>query len=222
MSEKVGGERRKRTFVEMWKRVCEVGLLDLFLGWRLSWSFTRAGVCKVTPGWPFPKIMNAGGRIEVSDCRFFPGVRIECWKGAEVKIGKGTYLNRGVEIVAAQSVSIGADCKIARDVIIMDTDQHPVNDAAIPMKPISIEDRVWLGSRAMILKGVCIGHDSIVGAGAIVTKSVPPYSVVVGPAARIIRTLPQADESEQSARSPLYSAALPEMSSESIQKEVEI
>ena len=52
---------------------------------------------------------------------------------------------------------------------------------------MTIEDRVWIGARAIILKGVTVGHDSIIGAGAIVTKSVPPRSVVVGPAARVVR-----------------------------------
>jgi len=126
--------------------------------------------------------------------KLFPGVRIECWKGATIKIGKGTYLNRGVEIVASMSVYIGAYCKIARDVIIMDTDQHPVDGDNMQMKPVRIEDRVWLGSRAIVLKGVSIGHHSVIGAGAIVTKSVPAFSVVVGQAARVIGTLPQAEE----------------------------
>jgi acetyltransferase-like isoleucine patch superfamily enzyme len=92
------------------------------------------------------------------------------------------------------SVYIGADCKIGRDVIIMDTDQHSVDGDNMQVKPVCIEDRVWLGSRAMVLKGVSIGHDSVIGAGAIVTKSVPPFSVVVGPAARVIRTLSQTEE----------------------------
>lgn len=195
MTQIASERRRKRTLSSLWRRIFELGVLDLLLGLCLRQSFTRAGVLKVSPGWPFPKIINSGGHIEVSDCRFFPGVRIECWKGAAIRIGKGTYLNRGTEIVAAKAVSIGADCKIARDVIIMDTDQHAVGHASIQMKPVVIEDRVWLGSRAMVLKGVCIGHDSVIGAGAIVTKSVPPYSVVVGPAARIIKTL-QAEENQ--------------------------
>jgi acetyltransferase-like isoleucine patch superfamily enzyme len=55
---------------------------------------------------------------------------------------------------------------------------------------VVIEDRVWIGSRAIILKGVTLGHDSVVGAGAVVTRSVPPGSVVVGPAAQVVRTLP--------------------------------
>jgi acetyltransferase-like isoleucine patch superfamily enzyme len=186
--------RRRRTFTALCKRALEAGLLDLFLGFCLRRSFTRAGVLMVTPGWPLPKIMNTGGRLEARNCRFSAGVRIECWKGAVVHIGKGTYMNRGVEIVASMSVYIGDNCKIARDVIIMDTDQHAVDDSNMQMKPVRIEDRVWLGARSIVLKGVSIGHDCIIGAGAIVTKSVPPFSVVIGPAARVIRTLPRTEE----------------------------
>jgi acetyltransferase-like isoleucine patch superfamily enzyme len=185
----------KKGLAYAWKRIFEWGLFDLFLGLWVRRSFSKAGIITVTPGWPLPKIINSGGHIEVSNCRFYPGVRIECWKGAVLKIGKGTYLNRGTEIVAAKAVYIGSDCKIARDVMIMDTDQHPTDHNGLKMKPVVLEDRVWLGSRAIILKGVHIGHDSIVGAGAVVTKSVPPYSVVVGPAAQIIKQLqPEVDQ----------------------------
>jgi acetyltransferase-like isoleucine patch superfamily enzyme len=133
-----------------------------------------------------PTVDNAGGRIEVGNCAFFSGVRIECWKGAVIRIGTGTYLNRGVEIVAGGSVTIGRDCKIARDVIIMDTDQHALPNGELEIRSVEIGDRVWIGARAIVLKGVSIGHDSVVGAGAIVTKSVPPHSVVVGNAARVL------------------------------------
>jgi acetyltransferase-like isoleucine patch superfamily enzyme len=194
MSQILADLRRRRAFAAICKRVFEIGLLDLFLGFCLRRSFTQAGVLKVTPGWPLPKIMNKGGHLEGSNCRLSPGVRIECWKDAVLKIGKGTYLNRGVEVVASMSVYIGADCKIARDVIIMDTDQHAVDGSETQMKPIRIEDRVWLGARAIVLKGVSIGHDSVIGAGAIVTKSVPPFSVVVGPAARVIKIVLPTDE----------------------------
>lgn len=195
-------EKRRRGPVYAWKRAFELGLLDLLLGLWLRRTFSKAGVIMVTPGWPLPEVINSGGQIEVSNCRFFPGVRIECWKGAVLKIGKGTYLNRGTEIVASKAVSIGSDCKIARDVMIMDTDQHPTDQGDIKMNPVVIEDRVWLGSRVIVLKGVHIGHDSVVGAGAIVTKSVPPYSVVVGPAARVIKQL-RPEEDQQQAYSPV-------------------
>ncbi len=164
-------------------------MINLLLGLLLRRSFSKSGIIAVVAGWPFPSIVNKGGYIEVGNCSFFPGVRVECWKGASIKIGTGTYLNRNTEIVAATSVVIGRDCKIARDVLIMDTDQHPVGNNPLVNKPVEIGDRVWLGSRAIVLKGVTIGHDSVVGAGAVVTKSVPPCSVVVGPAARTIRSI---------------------------------
>lgn len=172
-----------------WRRLRSVGLMSHLLGLWLRRHFQKAGIIVVSGGWwPFPAIENRGGRIEVGSCAFFPGVRLECWRGAVIRIGKGTYLNRNTEIVAAQSVTIGRDCKIGRDVIIMDTDQHELPGRGLIARPVVIGDRVWIGSRAIILKGVSIGDDSIIGAGAVVTKSVPPGSVVVGPAARLLRT----------------------------------
>ncbi|HET7489855.1 MAG TPA: acyltransferase [Acidimicrobiales bacterium] len=170
-------------------RIAANGVADLSLGLWVRRRATAAGVLKVTPGLPLPKLVNHGGRIDLSDCRLYPGVRIECWDDAVVQIGKGTYLNRNTEIVAFGSVAIGRDCKIARDVLIMDTDQHPVGSAPLQVRPVRIEDGAWIGSRALILKGVTVGRESVVGAGAIVTKDVPPFSVVAGPAARVIRTL---------------------------------
>jgi acetyltransferase-like isoleucine patch superfamily enzyme len=167
-------------------RLRSYGVSSYLYGLWLRRHFQRAGVLVVRGGWPLPSVENCGGRIEVGSCGFFSGVRLECWPGAAIRIGDGTYLNRNTEIVAAQSVTIGRDCKIARDVIIMDTDQHALPGAELVVKPVEIQDGVWIGSRAIILKGVTIGRESIIGAGAIVTKSVPPGSVVVGPAARIL------------------------------------
>jgi acetyltransferase-like isoleucine patch superfamily enzyme len=165
------------------------GPLDHLLGLWLRTRFQSAGIVVLRPGWPLPEVRNDGGRIDVGNCGFFPGVRLECWRGATIRIGSGTYLNRGTEIVAAQSVTLGRDCKVARDVIIMDSDQHALPGRPLAVAPVAIGDRVWIGARALILKGVTIGDDAVVGAGAIVTRSVPPRSVVVGPAARVIRTL---------------------------------
>jgi acetyltransferase-like isoleucine patch superfamily enzyme len=157
------------------------------LGLLLSRRFQRAGIVVVMDGGiPFPSIRNRG-RIEVENCSFFPGVRLECWPGALIRIGNGTYLNRNVEVVAAQLVTIGHDCKIARDVIIMDTDQHAMPSGELLARPVSIEDRVWIGARAIVLKGVTVGHDAVIGAGSVVTKDVPAGAVVAGTAARVIR-----------------------------------
>jgi acetyltransferase-like isoleucine patch superfamily enzyme len=145
------------------------------------------------PGLPLIKVRNMGGRIEAANCTFYPGVRLECWRGARITIGNGTYLNRNVEIIAQREVTIGRDCKIAWDVIIMDTDQHGVGSRPPAAKPVHIGDRVWIGCRAIVLKGVTVGDDAVIGAGAIVTRDVPPGAVAVGQAARVIR--PGGDQS---------------------------
>jgi maltose O-acetyltransferase len=72
----------------------------------------------------------------------------------------------------------------------MDDDYHGIEDRHSPPPPKSIilEDNVWLGARVTILKGVTIGHDSVIGAGSVVTKSIPPRSVAVGVPASVIKT----------------------------------
>jgi acetyltransferase-like isoleucine patch superfamily enzyme len=168
------------------ERLAKVGIVPHLLGWWVARRFQRAGIVVVVGGLPFPSVSNAG-YIEVENCAFFSGVRIECWPGAIIRIGNGTYLNRGTEVVAAAEITIGRDCKIARDVIIMDTDQHALPKSELVAKPIRIEDRVWIGARAIVLKGVTIGHDAVIGAGSVVTRDVPAGAVVGGVPARVLR-----------------------------------
>jgi acetyltransferase-like isoleucine patch superfamily enzyme len=132
-------------------------------------------------------VRNLGGSIEVENCTFFPGVRLECWAGASIRIGNGTYLNRNVEIIAQREVAIGRDCQISWDVVIMDTDQHGFQGEVPIPKAVRLGDRVWIGCRTIILKGVTIGDEAIVGAGSVVTKDVPAGAVVAGVPARVIR-----------------------------------
>ena len=114
---------------------------------------------------------------------FFPGVRLEVGKGGRLSIGTGTYLNRDTEVVAWKEVAIGRDCMIGWDVLIMDTDQHPLPGRGLDNRPVRIGDGVWIGARATILKGVTIGDGAIVGACAVVTRDVPAGAVVTGPSA---------------------------------------
>jgi acetyltransferase-like isoleucine patch superfamily enzyme len=183
------GSRRADLLGRVRRRLQAGGFWSHLFGLLLRRHVQQAGIILVKGGWPLPTIDNDGGRIEIGNCALWSGVRLEVWKGAHLAIGTGTYLNRNTEVVAAHAVTIGRDCKIARDVLIMDTDQHPLPGANLVAAPVVIEDRVWIGARAIILKGVQIGHDSVIGAGAIVTKSVPAGSVVVGTAARVIRSL---------------------------------
>jgi acetyltransferase-like isoleucine patch superfamily enzyme len=157
------------------------------LGLLVRRKLTHAGIIVHMPGLPLMKVRNDGGVIDVANCTFFPGVRLECWKGARLSIGNGTYLNRNTEVIAATEVSIGRECKISWDVIIMDTDQHGFHGHDPVSRPVRIGDRVWIGCRAIILKGVTIGDDAVIAAGAIVTKDVPAGAIVAGQAASVIR-----------------------------------
>ncbi len=147
---------------------------------------TRHGIIVVTGGRPSPKIINKGGKIIVQNCQFYEGVRFDVGKNATVLVGNGTYLNRNTNIVAQDRVEIGRNCKIAWDVVIMDTDLHAVDGTVLENKPVVIEDNVWIGCRCIILKGVRVGTGAIIAAGSVVTKNVPPNSIAAGVPARVI------------------------------------
>lgn len=118
------------------------------------------------------------------------GVRIVVDAG-ELAIGHGTNINGLTKILVANSVRIGAECTVSWDVQILDNDFHTitVDGRTQPATaPITIGDRVWVGTRAIVLKGVTIGEGGIVAAGAIVTRDVPPGAIVAGSPATVIGT----------------------------------
>lgn len=91
-------------------------------------------------------------------------------------------------------ITIGKDVMMGQDVIIYTT-RHKDDRTDIPMRlqgmsdvnPVEIGDDVWIGGRVIILPGVKIGNGCIIGAGAIVTKDIPPYSVAAGIPAKVVR-----------------------------------
>jgi acetyltransferase-like isoleucine patch superfamily enzyme len=100
----------------------------------------------------------------------------------------GGFCNEGVQITCAKRITVGRGCAIARDVIIRDYDAHRIlnRDHEIA-KDVSIGNHVWIGTRAIVLKGVTIGDGAIIAAGAVVTKDVPPHCLAAGVPARVIR-----------------------------------
>ncbi len=106
---------------------------------------------------------------------------------ASVKIGDYVSIGERTEIRCVKEIVIGDHTLIAWDVEIMDTDFHEI-DHKITYKPIYIGENVWVGCRSTILKGITIGEGSVVAAGSIVTKNVPPHCLVAGNPAKIIKT----------------------------------
>ena len=117
------------------------------------------------------------------------------WKG-ELKIGKYCLITPGVRIMAAESIEIGDACMFAHGAYISDADWHGIYDRSEPVgntKPIILKDNVWIGDSAIVCKGVTIGENSIIGAGAVVTKNIPANVVAAGNPAKVVKNLDQGD-----------------------------
>lgn len=138
-------------------------------------------------------VVSNEGRITIGDrVRLVSTVaklELVTLSGGHLEIGENVFINYGTSLVASAHVKIGDDCLIGTHVQVMDTDFHRVEDKAWDTtgEPIVIEDRVWLGNRAIILKGVRVGHDAVVGAGAVVTHDVPARTLVAGVPAKVVR-----------------------------------
>jgi len=118
------------------------------------------------------------------------GCRITIEKGGRIQLGKNIFINENTRITAYNEISIGDGCWIGWEVNIIDTDFHNiiVNDRMKSKEAkIIIEENVWIGARAFVLKGVKIGRGAVIAAGSIVTRDVPPECLVAGNPAKIIR-----------------------------------
>ncbi|ERJ95886.1 maltose O-acetyltransferase domain protein [Selenomonas sp. oral taxon 892 str. F0426] len=106
-----------------------------------------------------------------------------------ISIGKNTAINRNVILDWRDDVYIGNNVNISAEAAIY-TGGHRINstDFAYYSAPVRIEDRVWIGTRAMIMPGVTIGEGAVILPGAVVTQSVPPFSLVGGVPGKVIGT----------------------------------
>ena len=121
-------------------------------------------------------------------------------------IGAGTWINRGCTLDVRGGLSIGEQVSISPEVVILTADHdrdHP--DFPIRYQAVTIEDHAWIGMRAMVLPGVRIGRGAVVGAGAVVTRDVEPFTVVAGVPARIVdHRAPTAADYVFDERPPLF------------------
>lgn len=133
------------------------------------------------------------------------GSRLLCWSvyssgkvlqslNPYLSIGKNFHATRNLTIQCAGRTTIGNDVLVASDVFIIDYN-HGMNpntssylENLLDVSEVSIADGVWIGNNVIILPGVHIGKKAIIGAGSVVTKDVPDFSIAVGNPARVIKS----------------------------------
>lgn len=110
-----------------------------------------------------------------------------------LEIGDRVLINHGCSIGATKLVRIGDRCNIGSQVILMDNSFHDIDperrDVQPEPAPVVLESNVWLAARVIVLPGVTVGRNSVVGAGSVVTRDVPPNVLAAGIPAKVIRSL---------------------------------
>ncbi len=147
------------------------------------------------------------GHIQVGRSSLVAGELLVFAHGGGISIGEWCYVGEGARIWSSSSVRIGDRVLISHNVNIFDSMTHPVGARQrheqfrsimtsghpkvidLGERPVVLEDDVWIGAAASVLRGVTVGAGSVVATGAVVTKSVPPRVIVAGNPARIVREL---------------------------------
>lgn len=156
------------------------------------------------------KICNARGadrHIRVGQNSIIKGELLVFGHGGQIDIGSWCYVGEGSRIWSSSSIIIGDRTLISHNVNVFDNLTHPLSASArheqfvsiatkghpktidLGEKPVIIHQDALIAAGATILRGVTIGEGAIVGAGSVVTKNVPPYYIVAGNPAKIIREL---------------------------------
>lgn len=163
--------------------------------WQMAWLVVSG---LVTMHWWCPagvrvRILRAfGARIE-EGAFIRHRVRIHWpWK---LSVGRDSWIGEGVWILNLEPVTIGSDVCISQDVFLC-TGSHDRNSPTFEFDnaPIVVADGAWVAAKATVLRGCTVGHDSVVGAGALVTSDVEPYSLVLAPRATAVVRPPHPDQ----------------------------
>lgn len=117
--------------------------------------------------------------------------QFETYQG-HIKLGDNCLVCPGVRFDSGSSITIGNNCMFAASSYVTDSDWHDIYDRTKTVgesKPVVLHDNVWIGDGAKVCKGVTIGENSVIGAGAIVTSDIPANVIAAGNPARVIKPL---------------------------------
>jgi len=160
-------------------------------GFWLSRKFDTKGLIRAGKG---IRIVKRGGEIHLDRyCHIWDKAEIAVVgkkQPAILSIGHGAGIGAHAQINVTTAVTIGAGTFIAWYCDVMDSDYHRVlwvdREPRPVSQPIVFEERVFVGAHTIVLPGVTIGHDSVIGAGSVVTKDIPSHSFAAGCPARVI------------------------------------
>ena len=112
--------------------------------------------------------------------------------GGDIEVGPGSFMNSYCVVLAAGPVKIGSGVLFGPHVVVAAGShgfegRRPVTEQPITGKGVTIEDEVWVGAHATIVDGVTVARGAVVAAGAVVTRDAPPFSIVAGVPARVVR-----------------------------------
>jgi acetyltransferase-like isoleucine patch superfamily enzyme len=168
-----------------------LGARWLWLKFRYGKRFQTDGMCFVCPRVKFEIGRDATLRMgRWSWIGHDSKIRVH---EGEVSIGAKTVMGQECTISAYQHVSIGRECIVADRVMLIDFDhgivevERPIRLQGIYKRDVRVGNNVWMGYGSCVLRGVSVGHNSVVGTNAVVTKDVPENAVVGGVPARMLR-----------------------------------
>lgn len=174
-------------------------LSALYVRYKLRPQFDALGI---NPFFLEPRAITlAGKHIYAGDYLHIIGnkrkpVGLTTWSSKQqqghISIGHYCLISPGVNITSAVEIRIDDGCMIAAEVSISDSDWHGVYNRTRPFRcaaPVHLKNNVWIGLRAIIGKGVCVGENSIVAAGSVVVDDVPDNTVVGGNPAIVIKKI---------------------------------
>ncbi len=164
---------------------------------RLHWEFMRR---EAFVRWPVQgNVLEAlrEGRLELGPGVLLePGVWITAPGSARVRIGAGTFLNKGVMVASQELVEIGEHCMLANGCFVSDADhrfddpQRPITWQGFTSKgPTRVGANCWLGANVVVTSGVTIGERCVIGANSVVTRDVPAFSIAAGAPAKVLRSI---------------------------------